>query len=337
MSAPAKELDVAFCCDCTGSMSAYLKSAQQNIFNISSEIHTRAKNASVRFALVKYRDHPPQDSTFVTEVYPFTDSIKVMKGNVDTMQAQGGGDGPEAVSAALVEVNHLAWRPNATKICVLISDAPPHGLGEDGDGFPEGCPLKTDPVVTAKEMASKGITIYAVGVEPILSTQYKFARDFMMMLAKMTEGKFLPLGRADILANVIINGALEGLNLQELWDTLEAETKAEAAKAGEALKDEDVAARTEARMAAAKTTVAQVEVFNPYSEGYDMSNCAAMMDAGGLAGARKALKASLNEHASKVSASYAWGAQAQMCDERETTEEQTSRAANKFRKGKGMW
>jgi hypothetical protein len=332
----ATELDVAFCCDCTGSMSAYLKSAQDNIFKIASEIHARAKGASVRFALVKYRDHPPQDSTFVTEVYPFTDSIKVMKGNVDTMTAQGGGDGPEAVSAALVEVNKLDWRANATKVCVLIADAPPHGLGESGDGFPQGCPLGTDPIVTAKEMGAKSITIYAVGVEPVLSTQYKFARDFMMMLAKMTDGKFLPLGRAEILSNVIVNGALEGLNLKELWDKLEADIATEAAQAGETLQTVDLVARTEARMAGAKATVAQVEVENPYAEGYDMSNCNAMLGAGGLAGARKALKAELNEHVSKVSASYAWAAQEQKCAPSMMTSEQVCRKTNMMKKAKGL-
>ena len=51
-----------------------------------------------------------------------------------------GGDGPEAVADALHQVLKLNWRPEATKICVFISDAPPHGLAVDGrgDGFPEG-------------------------------------------------------------------------------------------------------------------------------------------------------------------------------------------------------
>jgi len=49
-----------------------------------------------------------------------------------------GGDTPEAVADALFEVQRLSWRSNATKICVLVSDAPPHGLGCSGDAFPAG-------------------------------------------------------------------------------------------------------------------------------------------------------------------------------------------------------
>lgn len=44
--------------------------------------------------------------------------------------ASGGGDGPESVADGLHAVqNDLAWRKGSTKICVLISDAPAHGMG----------------------------------------------------------------------------------------------------------------------------------------------------------------------------------------------------------------
>ncbi len=37
-------------------------------------------------------------------------------------------------------VHNLRWRANSAKICILIADAPPHGLGEPGDGFQDGSP-----------------------------------------------------------------------------------------------------------------------------------------------------------------------------------------------------
>lgn len=40
------------------------------------------------------------------------------------------GDGPEAVTAALKAAIELNWRPMASKMAVLIADAPPHGIGE---------------------------------------------------------------------------------------------------------------------------------------------------------------------------------------------------------------
>ena len=40
---------------------------------------------------------------------------------------------------AMHQVLKLSWRDEAAKICVFISDAPPHGLSAScGDGFPNG-------------------------------------------------------------------------------------------------------------------------------------------------------------------------------------------------------
>jgi hypothetical protein len=45
--------------DCTGSMGSYINSATQNIRFIVKEIVTN-EHSDIRFALIKYRDHPPQ-------------------------------------------------------------------------------------------------------------------------------------------------------------------------------------------------------------------------------------------------------------------------------------
>lgn len=339
-AAAPRELDIAFCCDCTGSMGQYIKSAQDNIRSISASIHDRCKeNTSVRFSLVKYRDHPPQDSTFITEVFDFTENVELMKRNVDTMTASGGGDGPEAVAAALHEVNTLAWRPNATKVVVMISDAPPHGLGENGDGFPQGCPQGHDPVKIVKEMAAKNITIYAVGVEPVLSTSYKFARDFMMMLATATDGKFLPLGKASILSDVVVNGAVEGLNMKHLWERLEAEVEQEAKANGKKLNTDDLVAATEARLAeqAKHVTMAQVDVANPYMDNYDEFNCNRMMAASSLAEARSKMDSHRNAHVAQASAGYAWGSQAASCAPQPMQQQQQQRMVAHAKKGKGAY
>jgi hypothetical protein len=73
----------------------------------------------------------------------------------------------------------MDWRLNATKMVVLIADAPPHGIGEHGDGFPQGSPcgsldhhllfllanppLGRDPLQIARTMASRGIVLVSVG------------------------------------------------------------------------------------------------------------------------------------------------------------------------------
>lgn len=41
-------------------------------------------------ALILYRDHPPQDTSFVIQVKDFTDDADKAKKNIDAAQAQGG-------------------------------------------------------------------------------------------------------------------------------------------------------------------------------------------------------------------------------------------------------
>lgn len=181
------------------------------------------EKSDVRLALVEYRDHPPQDETFVTKKHDFTDSVKEMKNWLEGCSAQGGGDAPEAVADALHDIVHLNWREKATKICVLISDAPPHGLGASGDGFPNGFPNGIDPLVCAAKMAEKGITLYSVGCEPAI-LPYK---EFFSALAYKTGGQYVSLRNADLLAKVIIGSALEEISLEKLMAEVEQEVDAQ--------------------------------------------------------------------------------------------------------------
>merc|ERR1712159_388096 len=237
------ELDLVFMCDCTGSMGSYIFQAQENIRSIVARVKDEHA-AHVRFALVSYRDHPPQDSSYITKVFDFTDDTDVMKGYVDTMSASGGGDGPEAVTAALhAGLHDVSWRPNSTKIAVLIADAPPHGLEPHGDGFPNGDPDGHDPLELAREMAANGITLYPVGCEPALG-HYMFARDFMCNVAEITGGQAIALSSAKLLADVIVNGSAEEIALTKLQREIDEEIGVVRAEAGgEELADEVLVAR----------------------------------------------------------------------------------------------
>lgn len=221
------DLDLVFCMDCTGSMGSYIAAAQRTILDIIEKLVAFEKT-DVRFGLVAYRDHPPQDSSFITHVFPFTNSRKEITDNVNWMKASGGGDGPEAVAAGLKAAYDMPWRPTATKIVILIADAPPHGLGESGDGFPEGSPDGVDPIAVARDMSQHGISCYTVGCEPALGS-YKHARAFMVSLAELTQGQAVALGSASGLADVILGGAQEALGLEKLQvKAAEVAAKAEA-------------------------------------------------------------------------------------------------------------
>jgi hypothetical protein len=63
----SRYLDLAFAMDTTGSMGCYIDTARNSIREIVEEIVAK-ESSDVRLALVKYRDHPPQDRTYVTQV-----------------------------------------------------------------------------------------------------------------------------------------------------------------------------------------------------------------------------------------------------------------------------
>ena len=133
--------DLVFVQDCTGSQGSYITSATKNIQLICQNIFESGKLQApedLRVGLVAYRDHPPQDHTYVTKNFGFTSDISKVEKDLSSLYASGGGDGPEAVTAALAEALNMDWRPAATKMVVLIADAPPHGIGEYGDGVYNG-------------------------------------------------------------------------------------------------------------------------------------------------------------------------------------------------------
>ena len=174
---------MVFVQDCTGSQGSYISSATRNIEEICGHIFHSGRlqePEDLRVGLVAYRDHPPQDHTWVYKNFGFTSDISKVRQHLSSLYATGGGDGPEAVTAGLHQALTMDWREQATKMVVLIADAPPHGIGEYGDGeshcscevsnaltlciflsagFDEGSPDGYDPLQIAREMASRGITL----------------------------------------------------------------------------------------------------------------------------------------------------------------------------------
>ncbi|KAG5638709.1 hypothetical protein H0H81_010691 [Sphagnurus paluster] len=131
-----KMLDLVFIQDCTGSQGSYIASATKNIEQICAHIFESGKLQSpedLRVGLVAFRDHPPQDHTYITKNFGFSSDISKVHTHLTGLYASGGGDGPEAVTAAMAEALGMDWRENASKMVVLIADAPPHGIGEYGD------------------------------------------------------------------------------------------------------------------------------------------------------------------------------------------------------------
>jgi hypothetical protein len=131
-------IDICFCCDTTGSMGGYLSASKDAIKAICDSV----TSCNVLFGFVAYRDHPPEDTSYVTQTFDLTNYSGIMS-FVNSLSAGGGGDFPEAVMDGLFDsINKMSWRENSNRYIFHILDAPPHGTKyySGATRWPSGCP-----------------------------------------------------------------------------------------------------------------------------------------------------------------------------------------------------
>jgi hypothetical protein len=161
------DVDLAFVVDTTGSMGSFIAAARQQMVDTLERLAAGAEGpVSLRLAVVEYRDHPPQEQSFVARPHPFTADSQQARKVIAGLTPSGGGDGPEAVFDGLDGCAALAWRPNACRLAVLVGDAPPHGVGAAGDGFRAGCPCGLTTERVAARLEAAGVRLVALALTP---------------------------------------------------------------------------------------------------------------------------------------------------------------------------
>ncbi|MBN2229252.1 MAG: VWA domain-containing protein [Candidatus Thorarchaeota archaeon] len=210
MSEKLGQLDLVFIVDNTGSMGPYIQNVKTKILEIIRTIKKEELCHRLRVGLVCYRDHPPEEATYVTQKFELTPDTSKIETNVMQMDASGGGDGPEAVSTALQIMNRMEFINDAAKVAVLIGDAPPHGV-EDGDRWPQGTPDGAKWDKEAKVAFEKGIVIHTVGCFPEIAGYKKGVATYEKIAAD-SQGRFFPLEKAEILVNLITGIAVEEID-----------------------------------------------------------------------------------------------------------------------------
>ena len=110
-------------------MSSYIEKSKNTIKRILKTVKKSEKGEirDLRFGFVAYRDHPPQDDTYVTKTQDLADEETIIK-FISSLSAKGGGDGPEAVMDGLYDsIYKMSWNKDSLKYIFHIADAPPHG------------------------------------------------------------------------------------------------------------------------------------------------------------------------------------------------------------------
>ena len=120
-------VDLCFVVDTTGSMSPFIGAARAALIDTVRALAAKS-GVDLRVGLVEYRDHPPQERSFVTRHHALTSDLARTQKVINGLRADGGGDAPEAVYDGVSEAALLTeWRPHSCRFILLVGDAPPHG------------------------------------------------------------------------------------------------------------------------------------------------------------------------------------------------------------------
>ena len=124
LPSPTNQVQIAFMVDATGSMGDELEFLKMDLKKVINEVQKTNTQLKISTATVFYRD---EGDEYVVKHSPFTEDINQTTEFISLQRADGGGDFPEAVDKALVQLNQLQWQPEArTRIAFLVLDAPPH-------------------------------------------------------------------------------------------------------------------------------------------------------------------------------------------------------------------
>ena len=124
LPSPTNLVQIAFMVDATGSMGDELEFLKMDLKKVINEVQKTNTQLKISTATVFYRD---EGDEYVVKHSPFTEDINQTIEFISQQRADGGGDFPEAVDKALVQLNQLQWQPEArTRIAFLVLDAPPH-------------------------------------------------------------------------------------------------------------------------------------------------------------------------------------------------------------------
>jgi outer membrane protein OmpA-like peptidoglycan-associated protein len=163
-------VDFIFAIDKTGSMQQYIDAVRNNIVSFAQKLVKRGIN--YRLGLILFSDEVEKVYQPTTDVYEFLNWISVVK-------AFGGGDEKENSLEALNATTKMNFRHEASKVVILITDAPFHQVGETGEGL-----TKQSQKSIVEQMQKTQTRVFTIAPEKL--KQYE-------EISKRTRGNFFDL------------------------------------------------------------------------------------------------------------------------------------------------
>jgi len=147
--------DIIWVIDTSESMTDAISAVQNNVTDFTAEL--AANYVDYRQGLVSFRDiydgiPADQDLNF-----GFASSDAQFLSWIGSLYAYGGGDPPESGLDALVDASSAVWRPGASRIMILVTDAPVK-CWEDGNGA-------LSMTATAAALVAEGVNVYPICID----------------------------------------------------------------------------------------------------------------------------------------------------------------------------
>jgi len=177
--APCKKpmnMDIVFAVDATGSMGDEIQYLQAEIYDVIEKVKKGNPSLNLHMGSVFYRD---KEDSYLTVDKDLTADINQVMTFMKAQSADGGGDEPEGVDAAMeVAIGKFKWREEArARVMFLVLDASPHHDAET---------LEKLKKYTAMA-AQKGIRIV-----PVVCSGIDKASEFLMRsMALATNGNYI--------------------------------------------------------------------------------------------------------------------------------------------------
>ncbi len=208
VKAPCKSptnVDVMFAIDATGSMGDEIRYLKSELKDVMQRVKADNKKLNFRFGAVFYRD---KGDDYITKAQPLTKSLNEIHTFFNQQEANGGGDGPEAVEDALEKaIESQKWSKNtAAKILFLVLDAPPHSQPENL--------IKIHRQI--RKAAEKGIKIVPVSASGI----DRSAEFLLKTMALSTNGTYTFLTNHSGIGGHHIEPVADSYNVENLNDLL---------------------------------------------------------------------------------------------------------------------
>lgn len=121
-----RRADILFVLDCTGSMQGEIDAIKDTIAEFADTIESDGVRA--RVGLIEFRDRLEGEEARVLnfESQPFTAKPALFRAELSKLRAEGGGSAPESSLDAVMLALRQPFSTEASKVIVLITDAPPH-------------------------------------------------------------------------------------------------------------------------------------------------------------------------------------------------------------------